>query len=221
MSSIKVTKSIITEEIQLYSILIKDIYDNIKELESTFTEELKQFYMDKCLNIIVANNRKIGEDIGFNITDAYTVRSDILSDEVDVETLWIVLCWNSFIKEHELSFNKQLISISRPKIKSVSEIIETMVNESHSLLNDKKYTECIELLKEGFKYKHHRFFKIIVYNISCAYALLKDDENTFSYLNMAIESGYNDWKNAESDPDFKEYYENKTFIDLVAKMRET
>lgn len=220
MTSIYVTKTILSKDVHSYSILVKDIYDNIKELESTFTEELKHLYMGGYFSIITAKNRKIGEDIAFKITDVSKYDFNALSDLVQVERIWIALCWRSFVREYELSFNKQLISISKPTVKSDSEIIETMINDSHCLLNDKKYTECVELLKEGLKYKGHRCFKILAYNMACAYALLRDEENTFLYLNMAIECGYNDWRTAQNDYDFKELYENRTFLSLIIKMRQ-
>lgn len=206
-STIEVRKSIVCKNCVCYTILVSDIYDKIGDVNGDVTVEIRLCFMRKYLNIFL-----LDQNIMFELTDGIQTVNN--SEKVEVDSWWIKLSWESCLKQHELIKDKLLLSCGRP------EIINDLINSSVNLIDEKKYLETIELLTTGLKYRNDINFNILAYNMSCAYSLLKDEENMFLYLNMAIESGYKNWKQAKTDVDFEEYHNNPQFISTVEKMRQ-
>lgn len=216
-SSIEVTKSLLPMGISCYTILVSDIYEKIKFIDMELTDEIRLCFMKRYLNIFLTNTENHECNIMFQLTEEQQLFDS--SEKVEVDPWWIRLCWRSFLKHNELVNDKVLLSCGRPNVKTTSEIVIDMANDAVRLLSEKKYIETVELLKPGLKYNDNKYFNIIPYNMACAYSLLKDKENMFLYLEMAIESGYKDWKHARTDSDFEEYFNHPRFVSCIEKMK--
>lgn len=218
MSTIKVGKNFIRSHgfnnTVFYSISIRNLYDRF---DDHLKEKFDSNYLDKNFVVMINENNC---NVDFRIADNHLVDvNSISSDLVEVDEYWIKTCWKTFCIQLDLIKSKSLIYSTKPNIKSEIEIITDIIDTSIRLISCKKYNESIELLKTGLKYDKHEDFNIILYNMSCTYSLLKNEEETFIYLNKAIEAGYNNWKHAIMDSDFENYNTHPNFILALNKMK--
>lgn len=57
--------------------------------------------------------------------------------------------------------------------------------------------------------------KVSYYNIACLFALQKDATQSCTWLQLAIERGFNDWKHIREDKDFDNIRKTECFINLL------
>lgn len=215
--TIEVYKSLLSNCCVCYTINVSDIYHKIENIDKDIDDEIRICFMQRYLNIFIVNHETNGESITFKLTEE-SILSDNL-EKVDIDQWWIRLCWKTFLSEHEAMKDKVLLLCGKPNVQTITEIIVDLINNSNKLICEEKYTNAIELLKTGLKYDTNEHFCVLVYNMSCVYSLLRDEENMFHYLDIAIEYGYNNWKQVRNDPDFEEYYSHPNFIAIIDKMQ--
>lgn len=70
------------------------------------------------------------------------------------------------------------------------------------LSNAKRWDDAIKAYKISLQLEYKRP-ELVLYNIACAYSLLNDEDNTYKYLEKAIQKGYKAFEYMEKDPDLK------------------
>lgn len=78
---------------------------------------------------------------------------------------------------------------------------QQMAQKAMELFQAKKYDEAITVLQELVKEKPDD--EVALYNIACAYALLKKPDDAMAYLQKSVEAGFGDFELIQSDPDLQ------------------
>lgn len=186
-----------------------DFHDIFARTKIEVPELLKILLDGKYFHIFLIDSSKNGK-----VFFGYTETNDH-SDQITISEDWVDMCFNNLIRELALNEAKKKILIEKPTSKSVSEIN----NEAVEHITKKEYHEAIDILKKGLMFTFSKHYKITVYNLSCAYSCLQDEDNTFKYLSLAFESGFKDWETLINDDDFTPYKNHPQFLSLVELMK--
>ncbi len=71
---------------------------------------------------------------------------------------------------------------------------------ANTLSSARRFQDAIKAYQISLKLEYKRP-ELVLYNIACAYSLLNDEENTYKYLEKAIQKGYKAFEYMEKDPD--------------------
>lgn len=86
------------------------------------------------------------------------------------------------------------------------------------LSSAKRFHEAIKAYEISLKLEYKRP-ELVLYNIACAYSLLNEEENTYKYLEKAIQKGYNAFEYIEKDPDLKNIREKSSEWEWKRKIK--
>ncbi|MFK7818087.1 MAG: protein kinase [Planctomycetaceae bacterium] len=90
-------------------------------------------------------------------------------------------------------------------------------NKAYDLHMEGQLDEAIEAHKHAATFKSYK--GIATYNIGCAWALKGDKEKAFARLNDAIDFGFVDFEQFESDEDLNSLRKDARFSELMSKLR--
>ncbi len=79
---------------------------------------------------------------------------------------------------------------------------EVYYEYANVLSSVKRFHDAIKAYEISLKLEYKRP-ELVLYNIACSYSLLNDVENTYKYLEKAIQKGYKAFEYMEKDPDLK------------------
>jgi tetratricopeptide (TPR) repeat protein len=79
---------------------------------------------------------------------------------------------------------------------------EVYYEYANVLSSAKRFQDAIKAYEISLKLEYKRP-ELVLYNIACSYSLLTDEENTYKYLEKAIQKGYKAFEYMEKDPDLK------------------
>ena len=119
-----------------------------------------------------------------------------------------------FLREKE---SKTIIekALSIKKKKQFSEAIQLLESAIDKYINAEVYYEYANVLSSARRWNdaikayeislklEYKRPELVLYNIACSYSLLSDEENTYKYLEKAIQKGYKAFEYMEKDPDLK------------------
>jgi hypothetical protein len=89
----------------------------------------------------------------------------------------------------------------------------------NSLLNE--YLVIYEKLPADDKKQYTYLLGNIYYNLTCIYSLLNNKSSALTYLQKAIEAGYNDYGNVQNDTDLDNIRNEKEFVELNKQLKQT
>ncbi len=99
-----------------------------------------------------------------------------------------------------------------PEDASLTEVQQLMQNGANQHKN-KDYQGAIETYLQVLKLDNDNVYAL--YNIACAYALLKDKKKAFEYLVNAVNAGFIDYVHIKNDDDLKILQSSTKFIKLI------
>ena len=78
--------------------------------------------------------------------------------------------------------------------------------------------EAHEEAAEAFRSQIHAGYNVLTasYNIACCYAIKGDKQRALTWLEKAVEAGWNNWNTMRNDPDLKSLRKDPRFIALVS-----
>jgi tetratricopeptide (TPR) repeat protein len=106
-------------------------------------------------------------------------------------------------------------ALSIKKKKQFSESIQLLESAIDKYINAEVYYEYANVLSSARRFQdavkayeislklEYKRPELVLYNIACSYSLLSDEENTYKYLEKAIQKGYKAFEYMEKDPDLK------------------
>ena len=96
-----------------------------------------------------------------------------------------------------------IIILAWPMLSSAEDddTAQQMAQKVAELFQAKEYDEAITILQQILKIKPDD--ETVLYNIACAYALLKKPEEAVAYLQKSLEAGFANFELIESDPDLQ------------------
>lgn len=89
----------------------------------------------------------------------------------------------------------------------------------NSLLTE--YLVIYEKLPTDDKKQYTYLLGNIYYNLTCIYSLLNNKSSALTYLQKAIEAGYNDYGNVQNDTDLDNIRNEKEFVELNKQLKQT
>jgi hypothetical protein len=172
-------------------------------------------YKNLYFNILITKIMRFGlcNTKGHSIIDCLKGCGDAL-----ISKKWVNNCFITFMSELKIKVEKQSL-ISFKHDEPIFETMMNMCNIGLGLMNDEKYDEAIEQFKNIENPLKSVCYKIVLYNIACCYSNKSDKINMLYYLKKAVDEGYDNWENALSDLDFKDYWLDNDFRDIIITMK--
>lgn len=161
--------------------------------------------LDKYFMTVYRNNLRINL-----MTYSHFMNKDevLYHDEIEIDSQWMIDCWNIFSENHK-------IYLKIPQVKIRFELCIDKMSDAIKLIKENNYNEAINLLKTLEIYSDLNFYSDILYNLACCYSMLNDEENTFKYLNLAIEKDDSKIYQMQIDTDFDNFRQNPRFVKII------
>ena len=122
-------------------------------------------------------------------------------------------------------------SKAQPDSKAFEVRTEKYQKERILLWKKKEYAKAIVLLKDAYldyqaldtniKSKYINVKSTLLYNLSCGYALLQQNDSALVYLQMAVKSGYSDYYLILKDSDLNSLRDKPEYLTLLDSMKQT
>lgn len=115
-------------------------------------------------------------------------------------------------KESKTLLEKSLALKKKKQFSQSIQLLENAIDKEISaevyyeyanvLSSAKRWSDAIKAYEISLKLEYKRP-ELVLYNIACSYSLLNDEENTYKFLEKAIQKGYKAFEYMEKDPDLK------------------
>jgi tetratricopeptide (TPR) repeat protein len=115
-------------------------------------------------------------------------------------------------KESKTLIEKALTIKKKKQFSEAIQLLESAIDKyinaevyyeyANVLSSARRFQDAIKAYEISLKLEYKRP-ELVLYNIACSYSLLNDEENTYKYLEKAIQKGYKAFEYMEKDPDLK------------------
>lgn len=150
--------------------------------------------------------------------------------DVKIPKIWFDFCKSIAIeqdadKEKQIIDNIIMMYKTHPSFMSKRDNVTNLFDTAYALLLAEKYEESIMAFKtcgEGAKEINEDYtVSTCLYNISCCYALMKNESKNnlaFEYLDKSVDEGYDNFEHAIIDSDLDFIKNKQQFADIIKKM---
>ena len=154
-------------------------------------------------------------------------------EKIEVNDEFIEKCYDIFNMENKLKETKETIMshLDLEKFYNNEDLTEIKFNEAMKIYDKQKYKNENELDLQLYKDAMNKFHDVFeftnsesmkclsLYNIACCYVKLKDKSMVYEFLEKCIlQYGYKDWQHLIMDHDFKDYRNEKRYVELVKEV---
>lgn len=110
-------------------------------------------------------------------------------------------------------------------------IVNKLESSRQKFWKKKEYTKAIDVMQQMYsgylkldstqKVKYDGAISSVFYNLSCAFAIINQNDSSVKYLQKAVDSGYSNYNWIKKDSDLINIRENDKYLSLVEKLRQT
>lgn len=218
------------DDVHMYGHTICDVYcvENYSSVIGNVNNNEQHFYIKICdgtITTATSNSLPINKPAMVKLlipeSSSYRGTSIYNIGKVMISLDWVNLCYDNYKKTIELNNETDALFRSQPIVLSECDLFDNLISDAEKEFNKQNYVSALNIYIECIeKYSINPKIFTAMYNAACCYSKMDDLRNSIKYIKLAVDNGFNDWKQIIEDVDINKYKDNSNFVDIVRKMIE-